>query len=199
MNNSRNAIDYQVTKKPSGLNILVRIILIILYIAIFVGIIVAAYIPFGIIGIVGGGVLAPILAYLAFRLTWRHVSYDFRYQIYVPSAGLDKVPHTVFQMDKMKLDNKKDTVPHLIYKNELRNADCIAPYVPENKDKYAAPDVKRTIDFRSSPKLTKDIYFLRFKDEDGSKTVAIVEAVNKIVDSFKHYAGDVTEVVELSR
>lgn len=112
---------------------------------------------------------------------------------------MGEVPHTVFQLDKMMNNNKKETVPHLVYKNEMRNADLIAPYVPEKKSEYAAADVKKTIDFRSAPSVTKDIYFLRFKETDGSKTVVIVEAVNKIVDSFVHYAKDVTEVVELSR
>ena len=199
MNNSRNAIDYQVKKKATGLNLLLRIILFIVYIGVVLGIIFAAFSAFQYIGIIGGGVLSPLVAYIIYSLTWRHVSYDLRYQIYVPSAGMGEVSHTVFQLDTMKNDNKKQVVPHLVYKNEMRNADLIAPYTPEKEKEYKASDVKKTIDWRSAPSVEKDVYFLRFKETDGSKTVIIVEAVNKIVDSFKHYARDVTEVVELSR
>lgn len=199
MNNSRNAIDYLVKRKATGTNLLAKILLVIFYVVFFVGTIGFCFLKLPIIITVAVGGILGVVTYIIFSLTWRLVNYEYRYQIYVPSAGMGEVPHTVFQLDKMMSDNKKQMVPHLIYKNEMRNADLIAPYVPEKKTEYAAPDVKKTIDFRSSPSNTKDIYFLRFKEADGKKTVIIVEAVNKIVDSFKHFASDVTEVTELSR
>lgn len=199
MNSSRNAIDYLVKRKATGLNLLAKILLVIFYVVFFVGTIGFCFLKLPIIITVAVGGVLGVVTYIIFSLTWRLVNYEYRYQIYVPSAGMGEVPHTVFQLDKMMNNNKKETVPHLVYKNEMRNADLIAPYVPEKKSEYAAADVKKTIDFRSAPSVTKDIYFLRFKETDGSKTVVIVEAVNKIVDSFVHYAKDVTEVVELSR
>ena len=198
MNDSRNSIDYLVKKKATGLNLLARIGLVIFYIAFFVGTLALALKINVIIGVAIGAVMG-VVTYILFSLTWRFVNYELRYQIYVPSAGMDTIPHTLFQVDKMMNNNKKQVVPHLVYKNEMRNADLIAPYVPEKEKEYKAADVKKTIDWRSAPSVKKDVYFLRFKEEDGSKTVVIVEAVNKIVDSFKHYAGDVTEVTELSR
>lgn len=199
MNNSRNSIDYLVKRKATGMNLIAKILLVIFYIVFFAGTIVFCFLKLPIIITVAVGGVIAVLTYIVFSLTWRFVNYEYRYQIYVPSAGMGEVPHTVFQLDKMMSDNKKQMVPHPVYKNEMRNADLIAPYVPEKKAEYAAADVKKTIDFRSAPSITKDVYFLRFKETDGSKTVVIVEAVNKIVDSFKHYAKDVTEVVELSR
>lgn len=200
MNSSRNAIDYLVKRKATGTNLLAKILLIILYIVFpVVTIYGLSQTAAGILAVVAGGALMGVVTYILFSLTWRFVNYEYRYQIYVPSSGMGEVAHTVFQLDKMMNNNKKETVPHLVYKNEMRNADFIAPYVPEKKSEYAAADVKKTIDFRSAPSVTKDVYFLRFKETDGSKTVVIVEAVNKIVDSFVHYAKDVTEVVELSR
>lgn len=199
MNSSRNAIDYLVKRKATGMNLLAKILLVIFYVVFFVGTIVFCFLKLPIIITVAVGSVIGVVTYIIFSLTWRFVNYEYRYQIYVPSAGMNDVPHTVFQLDKLMNNNKKETVPHLVYKNEMRNADLIAPYVPEKKSEYAASDVKKTIDFRSAPSVTKDIYFLRFKENDGSKTVIIVEAVNKIVDSFVHYAKDVTEAVELSR
>ena len=198
MNDSRNAIDYLVKKKATGLNLLARIGLIILYITLPVAAIAFLY-SISIIIAVAAGAVMGVLTYILFSLTWRFVNYELRYQIYVPAAGMGEIPHTVFQLDKMMNNNKKQTVPHLIYKNEMRNADLIAPYTDEKKAEYAASDVKKTIDWRSAPSVKNDVYFLRFKEADGSKTVVIVEAVNKIIDSFKHYAGDVTEVTTLSR
>ena len=198
MNNSRNSIDYLVKKKPTGTNLLARIGLVIFYIAFFVGGIALGFSLSPIVGVAVGAVWA-VMTYIVFSLTWRFVNYELRYMIYVPSSGMGEVAHSSFQLDKMVNDNKKQLVPHLVYKNEMRNADLIAPYVPEKKNEFAAPDVKKTIDWRSAPSVMKDVYFLRFKEADGSKTVIIVEAVNKIVDSFKHYAGDVTEVTELLR
>jgi len=224
MNNSRNSIDYVVKKKPSGINVLARIGLVILYIAVFLAPIVALYSWIGIIGVVAGGIFAPIVTYIIFSLTWRHVSYDYRYQIYTPSASMnDQAPYTCFRLDMMKANNKKEVVPHFVFMAEMRTAKVIAPYTPENKDKYEGANV-RVIDFRSSPNVNKDVYFLRFpesaaKEDDLNRfenhmkkdskntapankdgdVVIIVECVNKIVDAFKHYAKDVTEVTELSR
>lgn len=199
MNSSHNTIDYVVTKKASGLNLLGRILLVLLYAAVGIGIFVLAYTVADIIGIVAGGVMAPILMYILFSLTWRHVSYEYKYQIYTPTANLNQVPHTVIELARMKRNNKKETVPHVIYVREMRDAELIAPYIPENESKYASSDVKKVIDFRSKPSVKKDCYFLRFSEKDGSKTVVIVEAVNKIVDAFKYHNKDVTEVMELSR
>lgn len=223
MNNSRNAIDYYVTKKPSGLNILVRIALVILYIAVLIvpTVVLGKLIPG--FGYIIGGVIFIIVDYIVFSLTWRHVSYDLRYQIYTPSTSInDETPYTCFRLDKMKRNNKKETVPHFIFMAEMRKAICIAPYTEANKEKYTGENV-RTIDFRSSPDVTTDVYFLRFpesaakaddttrfenhmkggaSDIAANKTgdvVIIVEAVNKIVDAFKHFAKDVTEVTTLSR
>ena len=199
MNDSRNSIDYLVKKKATGLNLLARIGLIIFYIAFFVGTIVFCFLKLPMIITVAVGGILGVVTYIIFSLTWRRVNYEYRYQIYVPSAGMGEIPHTVFQLDKMVADNKKNMVPHLVYKNEMRNADLIAPYTAEKEKEYKAADVKKTIDWRSAPSVKKDVYFLRFKEADGTKTVVIVEAVNKIIDSFKHYAGDVTEVTTLSR
>ena len=198
MNDSRNAIDYLVKKKPTGLNLLARIGLIILYVTLPVAAIAILY-SISIIIAVAAGAVMGVLTYILFSLTWRFVNYELRYQIYIPAASMGEVPHTVFQVDKMMNNNKKQTVPHLVYKNEMRNADLIAPYTDEKKAEYTAADVKKTIDWRSAPSVKNDVYFLRFKEADGTKTVVIVEAVNKIIDSFKHYAGDVTEVTTLSR
>ena len=223
MNNSRNSIDYLVRKKPSGLNILVRILLVILYLAIFLVPLILLYKWIGVIGIVAGGVIAPILTYIVFSLTWRHVDYEYRYQIYTPASSVnDEAPYTCFRLDKMKRNNKKETVPHFIFMAEMRKAICIAPYTEANKEKYSGANV-RVIDFRSSPKVNTDVYFLRFPEsaakaddlnrfenhmKGGSSDIAvnkdgdvviIVEAVNKIVDAFKHFAKDVTEVTTLSR
>ncbi len=198
MNDSRNSIDYLVKRKATGSILIVRILLVILYIALPVGAIAVLYSISPIVAVAAGAIMG-VLTYILFSLTWRFVNYEQRYQIYVPAAGMGEIPHTVFQVDKMMNNNKKQTVPHLIYKNEMRNADLIAPYTPEKEKEYKASDVKKTIDWRSAPSVKKDVYFLRFKEADGSKTVVIVEAVNKIVDSFKHYASDVTEVAELSR
>ena len=198
MNDSRNSIDYLVKKKATGLNLIARIGLVILYIAIPVGTIGALY-SIALPVAVAAGAIMGVVTYIIFSLTWRFVNYELRYQIYVPAAGMGEIPHTVFQLDKMMNNNKKQTVPHLVYKNEMRNADLIAPYTAEKESEYKAADVKKTIDWRSAPGVKTDVYFLRFKEADGSKTVVIVEAVNKIVDSFKHYAGDVTEVTTLSR
>lgn len=199
MNSSHNTIDYVVSKKATGSNLLLRILFILLYAAVGIGIFAFAVKLAGWLGIVAGGILAPFLMYILFSLTWRHVAYELKYQIYTPTANLNEVPHTVIELDKMKLNNKKETVPHVVYKREMRDADLIAPYVPENKDKYASSDVKKVIDFRSKASVTKDCYFLRFPEKDGSKTVIIVEAVNKVVSAFKYHNKDVTEVAELSR
>lgn len=199
MNDSRNSIDYLVKKKATGTNLLAKIGLIILYVVFFLGTIGFCAFKLPMIITVAVGAVLGVLTYILFSLTWRFVNYEQRYQIYVPSAGMGEIPHTVFQLDKMMNNNKKQTIPHLIYKNEMRNADLIAPYVPEKESEYKAADVKKTIDWRSAPSVKNDVYFLRFKEADGTKTVVIVEAVNKIVDSFKHYAGDVTEVTTLSR
>ena len=198
MNDSRNSIDYLVKRKATGSILIVRILLVILYIALPVGAIAVLYSISPIVAVAAGAIMG-VLTYILFSLTWRFVNYEHRYQIYVPAAGMGEIPHAMFQVDKMMNNNKKQTVPHLIYKNEMRNADLIAPYTPEKEKEYKASDVKKTIDWRSAPSVKNDVYFLRFKEADGSKTVVIVEAVNKIVDSFKHYAADVTEVTTLSR
>lgn len=199
MNSSHNTIDYVVPKKATGSNLLLRLIFVILYIAVGVGIFYGAVTIAGWLGIVAAGVLAPTLIYILFSLTWRHVSYDLKYQIYTPTAGMNDIPHTVFELANMKRNNKKETVPHVIFKREMREAELIAPYIPENKDRYAAANVKKTIDFRSKPSVKNDCYFLIFPEKDGSKTVIIVEAVNKVVDAFKYHNKDVTEVAQLSR
>ena len=186
MNNSVNAIDYVVSKKASGSNLIVRILLIVLYAAVGIGIIVGLNAVFPIVGIIAGGVLAPILIYILFALTWTHVAYDLKYQIYTPTANLNEVPHTVVEFDKM------------IYRREIREAEVIAPYTEQYKSQYT-DGVKRTIDFRSAPNVTNDCYFFRFAEKDGSKTVIIVEVVAKMVDRFKYSNKEATVVSEVSR
>ena len=151
-----------------------------------------------IVGIIAGGVLAPILIYILFALTWTHVAYDLKYQIYTPTANLNEVPHTVVEFDKIKRNKKKENVDQVIYRREIREAEIIAPYTEQYKSQYT-DGVKRTIDFRSAPNVTNDCYFFRFAEKDGSKTVIIVEVVAKMVDRFKYSNKEATVVSEVSR
>ena len=153
---------------------------------------------FPIVGIIAGGVLAPILIYILFALTWTHVAYDLKYQIYTPTANLNEVPHTVVEFDKIKRNKKKENVDQVIYRREIREAEVIAPYTEQYKSQYT-DGVKRTIDFRSAPNVTNDCYFFRFAEKDGSKTVIIVEVVAKMVDRFKYSNKEATVVSEVSR
>lgn len=198
MNNSVNAIDYVVSKKASGSNLIARILLIVFYAAVGIGIIAGLNAAFPIVGFIAGGVLAPILIYILFALTWTHVAYDLKYQIYTPTANLNEVPHTVVEFDKIKRNKKKENVDQVIYRREIREAEVIAPYTEQYKSQYT-DGVKRTIDFRSAPNVTNDCYFFRFAEKDGSKTVIIVEVVAKMVDRFKYSNKEATVVSEVSR
>ena len=64
MNNSVNAIDYVVSKKASGSNLIARILLVVLYAAVGIGIIVGLNAVFPIVGIIAGGVLAALVLFL---------------------------------------------------------------------------------------------------------------------------------------
>lgn len=198
MNSSHNAIDYVVTKKPTGANLLARLGLVVLYIAIGVGLLWAASIPLGVLGIVGGGVISPLVVYFVFALTWTHVSYELKYQIYTPTAGYNEVSHTVVEFAKVKRNKKKESYDSVVYRREIRDAEVIAPYDEAHRASYT-DGVKRTIDFRSHSKTKNDCYFIRFSENDGSKTVIIVEVVGKIVDSFKYHNKEATEVAQTTR
>jgi len=199
MNSSQNSIDYVITKKKEGKYGVLQIILYIAYAAVLVGTIVGLAIPFKALGVVMGGVLGAMFMYILILATKTVCNFDLKYSIFTTNVTMDKVPETVISFeivrDRKKLDPDKRNV---VFEDAMKKAILFAPYTDEYKDKYAAADITKTIDFRSTVKAT-DVYFGIFPGKDGGKTVIIFEAVNKVVDKLKYFNKEATVVAPLSK
>ena len=201
MNSSTNSIDYVVTQKKEGKYLVEQILLYVLYVVAFAAIfyIFCGLLGFGVLGVIIGGVLGPTLIYILYLATRHICNFDRKYSIFTPTSTMDKVPHTVISFEIVKDKKKRDPDKRdVVYEREIRDAEFFGPYNEEYKSKYAAPEVKRTIDFRSNSKAS-DLYFGVFPEKDGSKTVIIFESVNKVVEKLSYYNKEATVVAPLSK
>lgn len=200
MNLGSNAIDYVVTQKKEG-KYLIGQILIYLFIAvavIAVFVILGSFIP-GIMAAVAGMGLAVPVFWISYHGTRTICNFDRKYSIFTPNVTMDQVPHTVISFEIVKDRKKKDPDKRdVVYERAVKEADLFAPWTAEYKSKYEGINAK-VIDFRSSVKKTEDIYFAMFTEKDGSKTVIIFEAVNKIVEKLAYYNKEATVVTQLTR
>ena len=199
MNSGNNSIDYVVTQKKEGKYAVIQTLLYILYAVAFLAVFVLFMKLFSVLGVIMGGVLGPTLVYIVYLATRHICTFDRKYSIFTPTAGMDTVPHTMISFEIVKDKKQRDPDKrNVVFESEIKAAECFAPYKPEYKDKYAAADVTRTIDFRSSTKAVSDVYFGVFPGE-GGKTAVIFEAVNKIVEKLAYYNKDATIVEPLSK
>ncbi|MBE6709195.1 MAG: hypothetical protein E7578_08150 [Ruminococcaceae bacterium] len=196
------AIDYVVTQKKEG-KYFIGQILIYLFIAVCVAAVFAAMSifidSFALVAMAGVGLAAPVFL-MAYHGTRAICNFDRKYSIFTTNVSMDKTPQTVISFEIVKDKKKKDEdTRYVVYERSMKEADLFAPYTDEYKDKYAAADVKNTIDFRSSVHKNDDIYFALFTEKDGSKTVIIFETVNRVVEKLAYYNKEATVVAKLSR
>ena len=195
------AIDYVVTQKKEG-KYLIGQFLIYLFIAVCVAAVFAvmAIIIGGTLAAMAGVGLAVPVFLMAYHGTRTICNFDRKYSIFTTNVSMNQTPQTVISFEIIKDKKKKDEdVRYVVYERAMKEADLFAPYTDEYKDKYASADVKNTIDFRSSVNKNDDVYFVLFTEEDGSKTVIIFEAVNKVIEKFAYYNKEATVVAKLSR
>lgn len=194
------AIDYVVTQKKEG-KYFIGQILIYLFIAVCVAAVFAAMSlfidSFALVAMAGVGLAAPVFL-MAYHGTRAICNFDRKYSIFTTNVSMDKLPQTVISFEIIKDKKKKDEdTRYVVYERPMKEADLFAPYTDEYKDKYASAD--NTIDFRSSVNKNDDIYFALFTEENGSKTVIIFEAVNKVIEKLAYYNKEATIVAKLSR
>lgn len=201
MNSGNNAIDYVVTQKKEGKYLIGQILIYVLIAVLTIGVFVVMglFIP-GIMAAVAGMGLAVPVFLISYHATRTICNFDRKYSIFTPNVTMDQVPHTVISFEIIKDKKKKDPDKRdIVYERPIKEAELFAPYTDDYKSKYEAAEVKNVIDFRSSVKKTEDIYFAMFSEKDGTKTVIIFEAVNKIVEKLAYYNKEATVVEKLSR
>lgn len=200
MNSGNNSIDFVVSQKKEGKYLVIQTLLYVLYVAAIIAVFAVFVKLFSVLGVIMGGVLGPTLVYILYLATRHICTFDRKYSIYTPTAGMDTVPHTMISFEIVKDKKQRDPDKrNVVFECEIKSAELFAPYKPEFKDKYAASDVTRTVDFRSSTKAVSDVYFGVFPGENGTKTVVIFEAVNKIVEKLSYYNKNATVVEKLSK
>ncbi len=189
------SIDYVTPQKKQGKYLVIQILLYVLYAAAFLGVFVFFASQFGVLGIVIGGLLGPTLVFILYLATRHICTFDRKCMIYTPKAKkMDDVPLVSVCFEIIK-DKKGDPDKRNIkFEGVMRDGLLFAPYKDEYKDKYAAADVKKTIDFRGDVK-NPDVYFCVFPGE-GGKTVVIFETVSKFVEMLQYYNKEATVVEE---
>ncbi len=199
MNSGSNAIDYVVTQKKEG-KYLIGQILIYLFIAaavIGVFVILGSFIPPIMAAVAGMGLAVPVF-WISYHGTRTICNFDRKYSIFTPNVTMDQIPHTVISFEIVKDKKAKDPDKRdVVYERPIKEAARFAPWTEEFKSEYEG--AAKTIDFRSSKKKTEDVYFAKFIEKDGSATVIIFEAVNKIVERLAYYNKEATTVRPLSR
>lgn len=201
MNNMNKASDFSIKQKAEGKVLLGQILCYIFYIAVVIAFLIVAYKIGTWIAFIACVPIIPTLIGIVRYLTWPYVSYEKKYKISIPSTGMGQTAYPVitFSYVRSVMKRPEDKLyKDEVYKNELRKADLIAPYTAEYEKEYNAPEVKRTIDHRGSRKAT-DVYFARFVEDDGSKTVVIFQTVSSVLETFKYYAKEQTVMSKLSR
>ncbi len=200
MNSGSNAIDYVVTQKKEGKYLIGQILIYLFIAAAVIGVFVllGSFIP-GIMAAVAGMGLAVPVFWICYHGTRTICNFDRKYSIFTPNVTMDQVPHTVISFEIIKDRKKKDPDKRdIVYERAIKEADLFAPWTAEYKSEYKGAGIK-TIDFRSSVKKTEDVYFAKFTEKDGTKTVIIFEAVNKIVEKLAYYNKEATVVAQLTR
>lgn len=175
MDESVNYAEYTVTKKPEKDNLRKRILLIILYAVVFIGVCALIALIKG--AAVWGGVIFVLLIALIF-FTWRLVKEER--QAEVANAKL--------KLSNLNGSGKSKTV----FEGLVSAFDLIAPMNDEYRDSYASAD--EILDCRGNSK-SPDSYFARL-EKDGKSTVVCFEATNKMLKVMKFYNRNtvVTEV-----
>ncbi len=200
MNSGSNAIDFVVAQKKEGKYLVLQILsLFIMAFAIALPFVILAIfkIPGALIAIMGVGLAVPLFL-IAFHGTRTLHTFDRKYSIFTTNVTMDQVPQTVISFEIVKDKKKKDPDKRdVVYERPIKEAVKFAPWTAEYKSE--SEGAKKVIDFRSSVKKTEDVYFAKFTEKDGSSTVIIFEAVNKIVDKLAYYNKEATVVVQLSR
>ncbi len=198
-NGTSTAIDYVVTQKKEGKYLLGQI-LIYLFIAVAVISVFAVMVIFigTALGMIAGMGLAVPVFWITYYGTRTICNFDRKYSIFTTNVTMNETPKTVISFEIIKDKKKRDEdTRYVVYERAMKEADLFAPYTDEYKDKYEG--AANVIDFRSSVKKTDDLYFGMFTEENGSKTVIIFEAVNKVVDKLAYYNKEATVVTKLSR
>ncbi|MBQ8175184.1 MAG: hypothetical protein IJ009_07275 [Clostridia bacterium] len=159
-----NYFEYAVDAKPSGKNLLFRILLIIsyaLFAALFFVVFYAIHIPHLI-------ALLPFSLVIFVMITWRYVSCTYEYIIAVGEISFARIYSNKLRKEILRL--------------HIRDLRCVMPEEPNtNMGRYA-----RVYDFRSAP-TTPDSYCLVFVDGREKECLVYFEATNKALKLLSMY------------
>lgn len=169
-----NYFEYAVDAKPSGKNLLFRILLIVGYVlfaVLFFALFYAVHIPHLI-------ALLPFSLFILVMLTWRYVSCTYEYIIAVGEISFARIYSNKLRREILRL--------------HIRDLRRVMPE-PENNASYA-----RVYDFRSAP-TTPDSYCLVFADERERECLVYFEATRRSLKLLSMYNPSVVSLQKNTR
>ncbi|MBQ8398682.1 MAG: hypothetical protein IJX08_01805 [Clostridia bacterium] len=179
-----NIGDYTVPKKVEGNYRLARILYIVVFIAVILGIIVLCTALLNVAGFMASTALSAVGGWALWFFTHRYVDIEYSYAIENGELICTEI-----------YGNKSDK---LLLRTKMSNIEKTAPYEDPYKAEADAFDAKDRIYLISSPS-SDQIYFSIYKKEDGSKGVVFYEGSSKTIRAFKYYNSQNTVVKELRR
>lgn len=171
MDSGTHYAEYATTQKPEGKYSTKRILFIIGYVVVLIGMITLASLVFQ-----GGtaflfGFIFLVLEIALVFFTWRFTKPDYKY---------------VIEVGDIKFYTSYGKKFKLVTEKKIKDIDVIAPYTDEYNAPTKASDVSALYDFRGTVK-TPDAYFVLFKDKNEKKTVVLFEATEKAVALLYYY------------
>ena len=179
MEGGLNYAEYSVPKKPEGKNLIRRLLMICLYLAVLSAIIILVAATNG-GGAVYGGVLFVLFIALVW-FTWKLVQEERKYE----------VVNAKLKICEVNARGKEKVVEERLVSEYA----LIAPMTEEYREKWANADV--ILEERGNT-ASKDSYFAR-REKDGETVVVRFEATNKMLKVMKFYNSRATVIQTCSR
>ncbi len=178
-----NVADFTVKKKAEGTYLLAKILYLVIFALVIVGIIVAAAAAGATLLIVVLGSISVLLGWIVWYFTHRYVELYYSYAI----ENGEFIATVIY-------GEKSDK---LLLRIKMSQIDEVAPYEGEYKSKIDASCPNDRISLVSSMSAP-DIFYVKYHKEDGTKGVVLLEACEKTLKAFKYY-GSQTTVIRKTR
>ena len=178
-----NIAEFTVKKKVEGSYLLAKILYIVIFFAVIVGIILVAYFFDAGFLVVVFGSISVLLGWIAWYFTHRYVELYYSYAI----ENSELIATVIY-------GEKSDK---LLLRIKMSQIDQVAPYEGDYKaeaDKLTPDEKISLVSTMSAP----DIFFVKYHTEDGKTGLVLLEACEKTLKAFKYY-GSQTTVVRKTR
>ncbi len=179
-----NIAEYTVEKKKEGKYLLARILYLVGFAVVLLGMIILLYLVLEWFGILAGLALSGIGGWILWFFTHRYLEIEYSYAI----ENAEFICTEIY-------GNKSDK---LLLRTKISNVERTVPYEGAYKEEIDKLTFSEKISLLSTP-TTDQAYCAVYKKEDGSKGLVLFEGCDKTLKAFKYYNSQNTVVKKMKR